>query len=507
MSWADTRAGGRHHGPFGIIRGIAGLSWPDLPAPARMRRVAVVAAADGLRDVLVRVADAAAVEFGPPVGETAAPAPAEGAATDGEAARRLRRSGHPAPAPPWSRRGLTWTHSSGPAATICWPGRPSWRPTRPARSGGPARVRWPAGCPPARSIPWRPAWPGPAAPSSRFPSRAAPSRPRCWPDRRPSARCPPGPDVRHGTVRRRRPDLARLGELRADVRHDVRRRRRRPDAGGGRDGAAGGLAAVGPPVPAGMAVRRGRRRGGHRVRRAVRGVLRADRRRARGVAESAGPSRHALLVAAAGLGAIMLAGAYALGTVNRWREGGWASALYAPSGVAGTALYLGAGLIGGGWYLHRDPMLVAGALVAVAGLALAATGFVAGAGGGATGWTQAVVELFDLVDSHRLQRGLVHQAGRLRPDSCRAEPAGMGGHPCPVAAGRRGERGRGRRVRGGNRAGVRPGGARRRRPGAAPGVLRAVLAGFRDAGTAVQAVARAGGGQPAADPTAEEKST
>ena len=104
-----------------------------------------------------------------------------------------------------------------------------------------------------------------------------------------------------------------------------------------------------------------------------------------------------LLVAAAGLGACMLAGAYALGTVNRWREGGWAAALYAPSGVAGTALYLGAGLIGGGWYLRRDPMLVAGALVAVAGLALAATGFVAGAGGGATGWTQAVVELFDLV--------------------------------------------------------------------------------------------------------------
>jgi V/A-type H+-transporting ATPase subunit I len=104
-----------------------------------------------------------------------------------------------------------------------------------------------------------------------------------------------------------------------------------------------------------------------------------------------------LLLAAAGLGAFMLAGAYALGVVNRWREGGWASALYAPSGVAGTSLYLGAGLIGGGWYLRQDPMLVAGALVAGAGLVLAVTGFAAGAGGGGAGWTQAVVEVFDLV--------------------------------------------------------------------------------------------------------------
>jgi V/A-type H+-transporting ATPase subunit I len=65
--------------------------------------------------------------------------------------------------------------------------------------------------------------------------------------------------------------------------------------------------------------------------------------------------------------------------------------------VAGTALYLGAGLIGAGWYLRQDLMLGAGALVAMAGLALAATGFVAGAGGGGAGWTQAAVELFDLV--------------------------------------------------------------------------------------------------------------
>ena len=52
MSWADTRDEGRHHGPFGLFRRITGLSWPDLPAPARMRRVALVAPGDALRDVL-----------------------------------------------------------------------------------------------------------------------------------------------------------------------------------------------------------------------------------------------------------------------------------------------------------------------------------------------------------------------------------------------------------------------------------------------------------------------
>ena len=104
-----------------------------------------------------------------------------------------------------------------------------------------------------------------------------------------------------------------------------------------------------------------------------------------------------LLLAAVGIGAVMLACAYAFGMVNRWREGGWASALYAPSGVAGTALFLGAGVLAAGWHFHRDLLLAAGGFVALAGLALAAVGFVAGAGGGRAGGMQATVELFDLV--------------------------------------------------------------------------------------------------------------
>ena len=104
-----------------------------------------------------------------------------------------------------------------------------------------------------------------------------------------------------------------------------------------------------------------------------------------------------LLVAAVGVGAVLLGCAYALGTVNRWREGGWRLALYAPSGIAGSALFLGLGLAAGGWYVHHDVLLAVGAVIAVAGLGMAFAGFVADSGGGGTGIVQASVELFDLV--------------------------------------------------------------------------------------------------------------
>jgi V/A-type H+/Na+-transporting ATPase subunit I len=104
-----------------------------------------------------------------------------------------------------------------------------------------------------------------------------------------------------------------------------------------------------------------------------------------------------LLLAAAGFGAVLLAGAYALGTANRWREGGWRAALYAPSGIAGSCLFLGAVAAGAGWHFHEMAWLAAGAFVALAGLGLAFAGFLAEAGRGGTAITQAVVELFDLV--------------------------------------------------------------------------------------------------------------
>jgi V/A-type H+/Na+-transporting ATPase subunit I len=104
-----------------------------------------------------------------------------------------------------------------------------------------------------------------------------------------------------------------------------------------------------------------------------------------------------LLKAAAGFGAVLLAGAYAVGTINRWREGGWRSALYAPSGIAGSCLFLGAAAAAAGWYFHHGAWLAAGGIVAVAGLGLGFAGFLAEAGRGGTAITQASVELFDFV--------------------------------------------------------------------------------------------------------------
>src|SRR5674536_182019 len=118
-----------------------------------------------------------------------------------------------------------------------------------------------------------------------------------------------------------------------------------------------------------------------------------------------------LLEAAVGVGAVLLGGAYALGTVNRVREGGWGRALYAGSGIAGSLLFLALGLAAGGIYWHRTPVLVAAVAVALLGLGLALAGLLAGAGGGAAGVVQAFVELFDLVirlGSNVVSLSLIH---------------------------------------------------------------------------------------------------
>lgn len=102
-----------------------------------------------------------------------------------------------------------------------------------------------------------------------------------------------------------------------------------------------------------------------------------------------------LLSVAVGLGGVLLALAYAAGAVNRWREGGPAKALYAVSGAAGLALFLGLAALGGGWYLRLPGLLAAGAVLAVAGLGTAGAGFFAGSAGGAGGVAQTAVQLFD----------------------------------------------------------------------------------------------------------------
>jgi V/A-type H+-transporting ATPase subunit I len=104
-----------------------------------------------------------------------------------------------------------------------------------------------------------------------------------------------------------------------------------------------------------------------------------------------------LLAAAIGVGGVLLAGAYAVGIVNRHREGGWLLAMYAPSGIAGIALFLGLGAFALGFSAGLDALAVLGVLVWLTGLSLAFVGLWSGAGGGAAGVVQAVVELFDTV--------------------------------------------------------------------------------------------------------------
>jgi V/A-type H+-transporting ATPase subunit I len=104
-----------------------------------------------------------------------------------------------------------------------------------------------------------------------------------------------------------------------------------------------------------------------------------------------------LLGAALAVGALLLAGAYALGTVNRFREGGWRRAVFAPSGLAGATLFLGLGVTAASIYFGEVWLGLLGGAVALAGLATSYAGLLASAGGGAAGATEAAIELFDLV--------------------------------------------------------------------------------------------------------------
>ncbi len=104
-----------------------------------------------------------------------------------------------------------------------------------------------------------------------------------------------------------------------------------------------------------------------------------------------------LLAVALGVGAVLLAAAQVVGTVNRWREGGWPLAVSAPSGVAGGALLTGLGLVVLGAIAGLGWLIGLGALVMAGGVVLAFVGFLATSGGGGAGITQASVEVFDAV--------------------------------------------------------------------------------------------------------------
>lgn len=97
------------------------------------------------------------------------------------------------------------------------------------------------------------------------------------------------------------------------------------------------------------------------------------------------------------VGAVLLAMSYAIGMINRWREGGPVRALYASSGVAGASLYFGAGAAAAGLALGIPILLAVGAATAGLGLVLLFIGFLAATGGGLGGAVEALVELVDAV--------------------------------------------------------------------------------------------------------------
>jgi len=341
------------------------MSWLDTAIPVRMRRVALVAPADALRDVLLRVARTGAVEIGPPAGpEDAEAQPAAGLAGKGDtaAAFEAQLAAHAAAA----------VQRSGAAALAGWvpASKLSAVAGALAEAGGTVVTL-------------------PNPPGVQPPTLVT----------GPPLRRTVSPLVQtYGTVPYADIDpvwlawasyVVMFGMMFGDV------------------GEGAFLVVVAVALRAGWPrwLRRFRQAwpfvGGAGLTATVFGLLYGDCFGPNGLVPTLwlDPLDHpgTLLLVAAGFGAALLAGAYALGMANRWREGGWPSMLYAPSGCAGTGLFLGAGAAAGGWYIHSGALLAAGGLVAVLGLALAAAGFLTESGGGGAGVFQAVIELFDLV--------------------------------------------------------------------------------------------------------------
>lgn len=104
-----------------------------------------------------------------------------------------------------------------------------------------------------------------------------------------------------------------------------------------------------------------------------------------------------LLLAGLAVGALLLAGAYAVGSTNRVREGGWGFALYARSGIAGSLLFLAVGLLVWGLTLGIGPLSFTAVLIAIGALALLFIGLYVEAGGGPAAIAQAIIELVDTV--------------------------------------------------------------------------------------------------------------
>jgi V/A-type H+-transporting ATPase subunit I len=104
-----------------------------------------------------------------------------------------------------------------------------------------------------------------------------------------------------------------------------------------------------------------------------------------------------LLAYAVVLGAVLLAAAYVLGSVNRWHEAGPGSALYAASGMGGATAFLGLAVLAIGVWRHSAAVQIAGAALAAAGLAAVGVGLAATSPRGLSGGFQVGLGLVDTV--------------------------------------------------------------------------------------------------------------
>ena len=272
------------------------MSWLDAAVPVRMKRVALVAADESLRDMLVRVADAAAVEIGPAGGDavTSGPAsdqPATGGETvlGGQAGRRLQRAGHPvaAAALAASRPDLDALEQAGRYELLAGEAQ--------LEAYAADRRQALRGQRPGRVDPGRPAGRGVGQPGRG----GLLGGPAPLPARDGSAHAGGGRPLRrslsplvqtYGTVPYADIDPTWLAWGAYVLMFGMMF----GDAGEGvaliavAAALRAGWPRLGAPVPAGVAVRRGCRGGGHRVRPAVRGMLRAHRSGADAMARPAG---------------------------------------------------------------------------------------------------------------------------------------------------------------------------------------------------------------------------
>ncbi|MCH0539676.1 ATPase [Streptomyces sp. MUM 203J] len=104
-----------------------------------------------------------------------------------------------------------------------------------------------------------------------------------------------------------------------------------------------------------------------------------------------------LLFAAVVTGAVLLLATSLAATVNRWRGSGPAGALYAPTGVAGTAVLVGLPALAAGLWLGPALLTAVGGVLLGGGLLLAGAGLYAQSAGGAAGTAETGVRLLDLV--------------------------------------------------------------------------------------------------------------